>query len=131
MSGVLLDHLVVAAATLAEGVAWCERTLGVTPGPGGRHPLFGTHNRLLKIESEAFALAYLDIIHRVKEAFDLPVACYNVSGEFAMVKAAAEKGWIDERRIVMESMTSFKRAGADIIITYHAKDVARWLDEER
>ncbi|MFZ5823589.1 MAG: porphobilinogen synthase [Bacillota bacterium] len=77
------------------------------------------------------ALAYMDIIHRVKEAFDLPVACYNVSGEFAMVKAAAEKGWIDERRIVMESMTSFKRAGADIIITYHAKDVARWLDEER
>lgn len=62
MSGVLLDHLVVAAATLADGVAWCERTLGVTPGPGGRHPLFGTHNRLLKIESEAFALAYLELI---------------------------------------------------------------------
>jgi porphobilinogen synthase len=77
------------------------------------------------------ALAYMDIIHRVKEAFDLPVACYNVSGEYAMVKAAAEKGWIDERRIVMETMTSLKRAGADIIITYHAKDVAAWLDEER
>lgn len=74
------------------------------------------------------ALAYMDIIHQVKQSFDLPVACYNVSGEFAMVKAAAEKGWIDERRIVMESMTGFRRAGADIIITYHAKDVARWLD---
>ncbi len=77
------------------------------------------------------ALAYMDIIWRVKEAFDLPVACYNVSGEFAMVKAAAANGWIDERRTVMETMTSFKRAGADIILTYHAKDVARWLDEDR
>lgn len=62
MSAVAVDHLVVAAPTLAEGVAWCERTLGVTPGPGGKHPLFGTHNRLLKIESEAFPLAYLEII---------------------------------------------------------------------
>jgi len=75
------------------------------------------------------ALAYMDVIHRVREAFDLPVACYNVSGEFAMVKAAAQQGLIDERRIVMETMTGFKRAGADIIITYHAKDVARWLKE--
>lgn len=62
MNGAVLDHLVVAAATLADGEAWCERTLGVTPGPGGRHPLFGTHNRLLKIASEAFPLAYLEII---------------------------------------------------------------------
>lgn len=77
------------------------------------------------------ALAYLDIIHRVREACDLPVACYNVSGEFAMVKAAAAKGWIDERRVVMETMMGFRRAGADMILTYHAKDVARWLDEER
>jgi porphobilinogen synthase len=77
------------------------------------------------------ALAYMDIIHRVKQATTLPVACYNVSGEFAMVKAAAERGWIDERRIVMETMLGFKRAGSDMIITYHAKDVARWLDEER
>ncbi|MFZ5817977.1 MAG: porphobilinogen synthase [Bacillota bacterium] len=77
------------------------------------------------------ALAYMDIIHRVKEAFDLPVACYNVSGEYAMVKAGAQNGWIDERRVVMETMTAFKRAGADIILTYHAKDVARWLDEDR
>lgn len=77
------------------------------------------------------ALAYMDIIRRVRESFELPVAAYNVSGEFAMVKAAAQAGWVDERRIVMETMLGFKRAGADIILTYHAKDVARWLDEER
>ncbi len=76
------------------------------------------------------ALAYMDMIYRVKQATNLPVACYNVSGEFAMVKAAAANGWIDERRIVMETMTSFKRAGADLILTYHAKDVARWLDDQ-
>lgn len=76
------------------------------------------------------ALAYMDVIYRVRQAFSLPVACYNVSGEFAMVKAAAAQELIDERRIVMETMAGFKRAGADIIITYHAKDVARWLDEE-
>lgn len=73
------------------------------------------------------ALAYMDIIWRVKEAFSLPVAAYNVSGEYAMVKAAAQNGWIDEQRIVLETLTGMKRAGADIIITYHAKDVARWL----
>ncbi len=77
------------------------------------------------------ALAYMDIIHRVRESFDLPVACYNVSGEFSMVKAAAAQGWIDERRVVMETMLGFRRAGADLILTYHAKDVARWLDEEQ
>lgn len=77
------------------------------------------------------ALAYMDIIWRVREAFDLPVACYNVSGEFAMVKAAAANGWIDEKRTVMETMLGFKRAGADMILTYHAKDVARWLDADR
>jgi porphobilinogen synthase len=73
------------------------------------------------------ALAYLDIIRRVKDRFGVPVAAYNVSGEFAMVKAAAQKGWIDERRIVLEILTSIKRAGADIILTYFARDVARWL----
>jgi porphobilinogen synthase len=73
------------------------------------------------------ALAYLDIIRRVKDRFGMPVAAYNVSGEFAMVKAAAQKGWIDERRIVLEILTSIKRAGADIILTYFARDVARWL----
>jgi porphobilinogen synthase len=73
------------------------------------------------------ALAYLDIIRRVKDRFGVPVAAYNVSGEFAMVKAAAQKGWIDERRIVLEILTGIKRAGADMILTYFAPDVARWL----
>ena len=77
------------------------------------------------------ALAYLDIVRRLKEEFDYPVAVYNVSGEYAMIKAAAEMGWIDERKIVLETLTGFKRAGADIIITYHAKDVARWLREDK
>jgi len=75
------------------------------------------------------ALAYLDIIRRVKDRFGYPVAAYNVSGEFAMVKAAAEKGWIEERPIAMEILTSIKRAGADMILTYWAKDAARWLRE--
>ena len=75
------------------------------------------------------ALAYLDLVRRVKERFGLPTAVYNVSGEFAMVKAAAKNGWLDERAVVMEIMTAFRRAGADIIITYWAGDVARWLDE--
>lgn len=72
------------------------------------------------------ALAYMDIIRRVKDAFGLPVAAYNVSGEYSMVKAAAQNGWIDEQRIVLETLTGMKRAGADIIITYHAKDIAKW-----
>jgi len=75
------------------------------------------------------ALAYLDVINRVRNRVDCPVAAYNVSGEYAMVKAAAARGWLDERRIVMEVLTSIKRAGADVIITYHAKDAARWLNE--
>ncbi len=73
------------------------------------------------------ALAYMDIIWRVKEATNLPVAAYNVSGEYSMVKAAALNGWIDEQRVVLETLTGFKRAGADLILTYHAKDAARWL----
>lgn len=76
------------------------------------------------------ALAYLDIVHQVRERINRPVAVYNVSGEYAMVKAAAANGWIDEKRIVMESMMCMKRAGADIIISYHAIDVAKWLKEE-
>ena len=75
------------------------------------------------------ALPYLDIIRRVKERFGVPVAAYNVSGEYAMVKAAARNGWIDEQRIVMEILHSIKRAGADLIITYHAKDASQWLRE--
>jgi porphobilinogen synthase len=75
------------------------------------------------------ALAYLDVIHRVSETFDVPVGAYNVSGEFAMVKAAAANGWIDEQRIALEILTGIRRAGASIILTYHAKDAARWLKQ--
>lgn len=77
------------------------------------------------------ALAYLDVLRVARERFDLPLVAYNVSGEFSMVKAAAQLGWIDERRIVMENLTAIKRAGADIIITYHALDAAEWIKEER
>ncbi len=73
------------------------------------------------------ALAYMDIIWRIKEMTQLPVAAYNVSGEYSMVKAAALNGWIDEQRVTLETLTGFKRAGADLILTYHAKDAARWL----
>lgn len=76
------------------------------------------------------ALAFLDIVQRMHDTFNRPLCVYNVSGEFAMVKAAAEKGWIDEKRIVMETMLGFKRAGAKMIITYHALDVAKWLQEK-
>ena len=72
-------------------------------------------------------LAYLDIIHRLREESELPIAAYNVSGEYSMVKAAAERGWIDERAVVLETLLSFKRAGADLILTYHACDAAGWL----
>ena len=73
------------------------------------------------------ALAYMDVLWRVKEMFGMPTAAYNVSGEYAMVKAAAARGWIDEKRVVLETLTGFKRAGADLIVSYHAKDAARWL----
>lgn len=75
------------------------------------------------------ALAYLDVVHAARERFDIPIAAYNVSGEYSMVKAAAANGWIDEKRIVLENLTSIKRAGADIIITYHALDAAKWLEK--
>jgi porphobilinogen synthase len=73
--------------------------------------------------------AYLDIVRRVKDTFGLPTAAYQVSGEYALIKAAGEKGWVDEKRVAMESLLSIKRAGADIILTYFGKDVARWLKE--
>ncbi len=73
------------------------------------------------------ALAYLDVLARARRRFDLPLAAYNVSGEYAMIKAAAANGWLDEKRVVLETLTAIKRAGADIVITYHAKDAARWL----
>ena len=74
-------------------------------------------------------LAYLDIIHKLRQESELPIAAYNVSGEYAMVKAAAERGWIDERAVVLETLLCFKRAGADLILTYHACDAAAWLRE--
>jgi porphobilinogen synthase len=76
------------------------------------------------------ALAYLDVIARARQAFDHPIAAYNVSGEYAMVKAAVQNEWLDERRVTVEILTAIKRAGADIIISYHAKEVAQWLAED-
>jgi porphobilinogen synthase len=73
------------------------------------------------------ALAYLDVIRLVRDHFDAPVAAYNVSGEYSMVKAAAQKGWVDEKRVVLEILLGIQRAGAEIILTYHAKDAVRWL----
>jgi len=73
------------------------------------------------------ALAYLDVVRAAKEATHVPVACYNVSGEYAMVKAAAQQGWIDGKRVTLEILTSMKRAGADLILTYHAREAAEWL----
>ncbi len=75
------------------------------------------------------ALPYLDVIHAASEAYDLPIAAYNVSGEFSMVKAAAANGWIDEKRAALESLTSIRRASAKLILTYWAKDAAKWLAE--
>jgi porphobilinogen synthase len=73
------------------------------------------------------ALPNLDVVQRVREAVDVPVAAYNVSGEYAALKAAAERGWLDERAVVLETLTAIRRAGADVIVTYHAKEAARWL----
>ena len=75
------------------------------------------------------ALAYLDVLRTVRDRFDVPIAAYNVSGEYSMVKAAAVNGWVDEKRIVLENLIAIKRAGADIIITYHALDAAEWIEE--
>jgi porphobilinogen synthase len=73
------------------------------------------------------AMPYLDVIRQVRDSCNVPVAAYNVSGEYAMVKAAARNGWLDEKRVVLEILTGIHRAGASIILSYHAKDVARWL----
>ena len=75
------------------------------------------------------ALAYLDVLSRARSRFDLPLAAYNVSGEYSMVKAAAAKGWVDEKRAALEILTSIRRAGADLIITYFAEQAANWLRE--
>ncbi|KLV31113.1 porphobilinogen synthase [Priestia megaterium] len=76
------------------------------------------------------ALSYLDIMRHVKNTFNLPVVAYNVSGEYSMIKAAAQNGWVNEKEIVLEKLISMKRAGADLIVTYHAKDAARWLSDK-
>ena len=75
------------------------------------------------------ALAYLDIIYRIKQQTNLPIAAYNVSGEYAMIKAAAEQGWIDEKQVILETLLSIKRAGADLILTYFAKEAALMLQK--
>ncbi|HJW86932.1 MAG TPA: porphobilinogen synthase, partial [Candidatus Brocadiaceae bacterium] len=112
-----------------------------TPGFGDRSSYqMDPHNALESLREVALdieegadivmvkpALSYLDIIRMIKDRFNYPIAAYNVSGEFSIVKAAAEKGWIDEKRVALEILTSIKRAGADMILTYWAKDAARWL----
>ncbi|MBX6340916.1 MAG: porphobilinogen synthase [Thermomicrobiaceae bacterium] len=102
--------------------------------PGNRREAFREIETDLEEGADAIivkpALAYLDIVAGARERFDVPIAAYNVSGEYAMVKAAARNGWIDERRVTLETLTAIKRAGANLIITYHAKDAARWLREE-
>ena len=77
------------------------------------------------------AMTYLDVIAGARERFDVPLFAYNVSGEYSMIRAAGRAGWIDERRVTLETLTAMKRAGAGQIITYHAKQAARWLEEER
>jgi porphobilinogen synthase len=75
-------------------------------------------------------MPYLDVIRRLKDASPLPIAAYHVSGEYAMIKAACERGWLNEKAVVMETLMCFKRAGADIILTYYAKQAAQWIDED-
>jgi porphobilinogen synthase len=76
------------------------------------------------------ALPYLDIIYQIRQAHpELPLAAYNVSGEYAMLKAATKNGWLDEQKVILETLTSIKRAGADLILTYHAKEAAKWLNK--
>lgn len=75
------------------------------------------------------ALSYLDLVWQIKQSVDVPVALYNVSGEYSMIKAAADKGWIDGQKVTLETLTSFKRAGADIIISYHTRELAQWLQQ--
>jgi porphobilinogen synthase len=77
------------------------------------------------------AMAYMDVIRQARERFDLPLAAYNVSGEYSLVKAASKMGWVDEKPITLELLTAIQRAGADIIISYHAKEVAAWLNNDQ
>ena len=75
-------------------------------------------------------LPYLDVIHRLRQNTDLPIAAYHVSGEYAMLKAAAEKGWLNEKDVALETLLCFRRAGCDVILTYYAKQAAQWLSED-
>ena len=94
------------------------------PPAAPRHGFFDEGADIVMVKP---ALAYMDIIRRVKDDFGMPTAAYNVSGEYAMVKAAAANGWIDGKRVTLEILTSMKRAGADLILTYHAKEAAQWI----
>ena len=138
------------APIMSYAVKYASAFYGPFRDAAGSAPAFGDrksyqmdyHNRregikeaMLDIEEGADiimvkpAMSYLDMVSEVSKAVNVPVAAYSVSGEYAMVEAAAEKGWIDEKKIVCENMIAIKRAGADIIITYHALDVAKWIDE--
>lgn len=136
------------AATMAYSAKYASafygpfrEAAGSAPGFGDRRPYqmdpANIREALREIEADVAqgadivmikpAMAYMDVIRAARQITDLPIAAYNVSGEYSMVKAAAERGWIDERSIVLETLTSFRRAGADLIITYHSREVARWL----
>ena len=142
------DHKFHDVAILSYAAKYCSAFYGPFREAAGSAPQFGDRRsyqmdpanareaiREVQLDLEEGAdmimvkpaLPYLDVITRVRERFDVPVAAYNVSGEFAMVKAAARNGWIDEKRATLEILTGIQRAGASIILTYHAKDAPRWL----
>jgi porphobilinogen synthase len=152
--GVIRDELDDAGYTQTPIMAYSAKYASAFYGPfreaAGSTPQFGdrrgyqmdppnAREALLEIDDDVAegadiimvkpALSYLDVLAKARKEFELPLAAYNVSGEYSMVKAAEAKGWIDGRRVTMEILTSIKRAGADIIITYHAKEAARWLRE--
>jgi porphobilinogen synthase len=146
--GILDEHKFADVAILSYAAKYCSGFYGPFREAAQSSPQFGDRRSYqmdpanarealkevaLDIEEGADmvmvkpALPYLDVIRQVRDACNVPVAAYNVSGEYAMVKAAAGNGWLDEKRVVLEILTGIQRAGADIIISYHAKDVARWL----
>ena len=132
---ILHDDVAIAVGQDAE-IQHLQNVIVANPAGCLSLALEGMREAALDIEEGADivmvkpALSYMDMIYRVKTEFGYPTAAYNVSGEYAMVKAAAANGWIDEKRVVLETLLSFKRAGADLILTYHAKDAARWLKEK-
>jgi len=110
-----------------SGIAAAIKWIPPTPGKLGKKSRLDLEEGADMVMVKP-ALPYLDVIRAVREKFDVPVGAYNVSGEYAMVKAAAAKGWLDEKRVVLEILTSIQRAGASILLTYHAKQAARWLN---